>query len=331
MGNCWAFDDVRAKHEKMHMQLTRAENDDEIDDYTHSSPFTHPKLSLSSAPPPIKLMTLDDVRATQSLIQRSSLVRRTPVLKNAHIQLDLDLPCSLHLKLETLQKTGSYEIRGAVSQFATHLTPAIVAKQTVVGVAERNYILAFALVSFSNGYRTHCLMMDESAVETVNAVQRLGVEVTRVPNEHMLTVAHELEKDLSLFVMYPFEDLALISGYATVGLEVIDEIQEVDIVVVSCGAGAFLAGVAAAVKLLKPEVEVYGVEPENGVVFLRVGLEVIDEIQEVDIVVVSCGAGAFLAGVAAAVKLLKPEVEVYGVEPENGVHVMSTSHCDKIN
>lgn len=166
----------------------------------------------------------------------------------------------LHLKAENLQKTGAFKVRGAVNAVA-QLSP----EQRAPGVvtfSAGNYGQGLAYAA--RQFETACtVFMTESAVPSkVAAIQGYGAATRQFPTIQRAVAEMDLvrERTGATFIS-PFADEAVIAGQATIGLELIEQVPEVEQIVIPVGGGGMLSGVALLMKMLRPEVRVVGVEP----------------------------------------------------------------------
>ncbi len=166
----------------------------------------------------------------------------------------------LHLKAENLQKTGAFKVRGAVNAVA-QLSP----EQRAPGVvtfSAGNYGQGLAYAA--RQFETACtVFMTENAVPSkVAAIQGYGAATRQFPTIQRAVAEMDLvrERTGATFIS-PFADEAVIAGQATIGLELIEQVPEVEQIVIPVGGGGMLSGVALLMKMLRPEVRVVGVEP----------------------------------------------------------------------
>jgi threonine dehydratase len=164
------------------------------------------------------------------------------------------------LKAESFQRTGSYKIRGPLVKLA-HLDDA--EKQAgIVCSSAGNHAQGVALAAALHGVRAVVVMAENATPSKVEATRAYGAEVVLhgkiwdEANEKAL----ELCEQQGLTYIHPFDDLDLITGQGTLGLEIYDDLPSVDVVVVPIGGGGLISGVSMALKSLKPEIRVIGVE-----------------------------------------------------------------------
>lgn len=200
---------------------------------------------------PRGLVSIQDVR--DASVRISGSVVRTPLLAAPWAG-------DLTLKPEGLQPTGAFKLRGAVNAVAM-LEPSARARG-VVTHSSGNHAQALAWAARAHGVAATVVMPESAAPVKVAATKALGAEVVMVaPSERDSRVA-QLRDELGLAFVSPFDDLDVIAGAGTVGLEIIEDRPEIDTVLVPVGGGGLISGIAAAVKALAPEVRVVAVEPE---------------------------------------------------------------------
>jgi threonine dehydratase len=169
---------------------------------------------------------------------------------------------AIFLKLETLQPIGSFKIRGAYNA-VRRLSP-----ETMAGgvwtVSAGNAALGVALAARRAGVPCSVMVMDTAPDAKLNAINRLGATIVKATyDECWRTVeAHASDRMKGHFV-HPFDDDDFISGNGTAGLEIIEDLPDVDAVVAPVGGGGLLAGIGVAFRALKPDARVYAAEPET--------------------------------------------------------------------
>lgn len=169
----------------------------------------------------------------------------------------------LYLKAEHLQKTGSFKPRGALSVVAS-LT-AEERRRGVITLSAGNAAQAYAWAGAEAGVHVTVVMPAAAVPAKVEACLQYGAEVI-LHGSHMAETFARLEQvcdERNLVFASPFDHPHLIAGHGSVGLEVLEDLPDVDVVVVGIGGGGLISGVAAALKESRPGIRVYGVEPEN--------------------------------------------------------------------
>ena len=188
------------------------------------------------------------------------------VLKNVARKTDLiaapelNKASSIYLKTENLQVTGSFKVRGAyykVSQLTEEEK-----SHGVIASSAGNHAQGVALAAQRNDIPCVICMPDGAPISKVEATKAYGAEVCLVKGAYddAYAKAVELQKEKGYTFIHPFDDPDVIAGQGTVGLELLDQLPDVDVVLVPVGGGGLVSGIAYAVKHLRPECKVYGVQ-----------------------------------------------------------------------
>jgi threonine dehydratase len=201
------------------------------------------------------LISLDEIRRAQSRIE--DVVMRTPL-----VRLEVDAPCEIWLKLECLQPIGSFKLRGALSAVRAAASSELAGG--VVTASAGNMAQGVAWAAREAGVRARIVAPEAAPRAKLDAVERLGGEVISVPHEvwWQTMVDRRYEGVDGLFV-HPVEDDAVMAGNGTIGLELVEDLPDLDAVVVPWGGGGLTTGIASAVKALRPGVRVITAEPET--------------------------------------------------------------------
>lgn len=198
-----------------------------------------------------------------------SSVHRTPIVSSEEIGKRVGR--RLFLKAENLQKTGAFKVRGALNKLSC--MPREVRERGVVTVSAGNHAQALAWAARATGAACTVVMTESAPLAKVHASRGYGANVVLHGSvfdafQRALDLADERE----LTFVHPFDDDAIIAGQASVGLEILEDLPDVDTIVVPVGGGGLIAGVAAAVHRRRPDVRVVGVEPEGAAV-MRASLD----------------------------------------------------------
>jgi threonine dehydratase len=207
--------------------------------------------------PPVTLADIE--HAAHRIADR---VRRTPCL-HARFALAPLHPGPLHLKLECLQVTGSFKPRGANNAILS-LPPAAL-RRGVITASGGNHGLAVAYAGRVSGARAVIYLPESTGPEKAEKLRAWGAEVVvegAVWDDADEAARRRAERD-GLTYVHPFSDPRVIAGQGTVGLEMLKQAPQVDMLLVAVGGGGLISGVAAAAKALKPGTRVIGVEPEG--------------------------------------------------------------------
>ena len=201
-------------------------------------------------------VTVDEIKAAAERIR--PYVVRTPLLRCE--ELDAVLGCEVYLKPEMLQNSGSFKIRGAANR-ALLLTDEERARG-IICISAGNHAKACACIGKQLGIKTVMVMPDDAPKCKIDGVRAFGGEIwfgPRKGNRRVEMVDEGIAK-YGYVNIDPSDDLDLIAGAGTVGLEIIEDLPDVDKVFVPCGGAGLLSGVATAVKNLSDKAEVVGVQ-----------------------------------------------------------------------
>ena len=244
-------------------------------------------------------VSMDAVRAARERI--TGRLHRTPILSSSTAAGAVEAVTGtrlrdgrLFIKAEHLQKTGSFKPRAALSKL-TSLTPEERARGAIT-LSAGNAAQAYAWAAAEEGIAMTVVMPARAVRSKVDASRGYGAEVV-LHGEHVGETwarVQELIAERGLVLVHPFDDPEVIAGNASAGLEIIEDLPDVDVVVVGVGGGGCIAGIATALKESRPEVRVFGVEPagsEAVSLAIKAG-----EIVRIDPVSVADGLGAPFAG-----------------------------------
>jgi len=211
-------------------------------------------LVALSATLPTRRIPLAAIRDAATAVYGAAI--RTPLIK-------LELPeIELYLKLEALQPIGSFKIRGAYNAIR-QLSPDVL-RDGVWTVSAGNAAQGVAFAARKAGVRCSVMVMDTAPDTKIRAIERLGATIVRATYDECweTVIAHASDRMSGHFV-HPFDDDAFIAGNGTAGLEILEDLPDVDAIVAPLGGGGLLAGVAAAVRALKPATRIFAAEPET--------------------------------------------------------------------
>jgi threonine dehydratase len=182
---------------------------------------------------------------------------RTPL-----VRLYADAPAEIWLKLENLQPIGSFKIRGATNAIRAASPEALAGG--VVTASAGNMAQGVAWAAREAGTPATIVVPDHAPQTKLDAIERLGGRVIKVPYERWWQAIEEsrFEGAEGLFV-HPVQDELVMAGNGTIGLELLEDLPDVDTVLIPYGGGGLTTGIASAVKQLRPETKVFAVEPET--------------------------------------------------------------------
>jgi threonine dehydratase len=188
---------------------------------------------------------------------------RTPL-----VRLNYTGPAEIYLKLECLQPIGSFKIRGAYN--AVRLLPEEQRQRGVWTVSAGNAAQGVALAARRAGVPCKVLVMDTAPMTKLDAVKRLGGEIVKASfDECWNALGDRAHPAMDGTFVHPFEDDEFIAGNATAGLEILEDLPDVDAVVASFGGGGLSSGIASALKERGSKARVFAAEPETAAPFAR--------------------------------------------------------------
>ncbi|MGN0584549.1 MAG: threonine ammonia-lyase [Ruminococcus sp.] len=200
------------------------------------------------------MLTLDKIYKASHVLKK--VIRKTDLIYAPKLSND----CEVYLKTENLQVTGSFKVRGA-SFMMSQLSEEEKARG-VIACSAGNHAQGVALAAASLGIKSLICLPDGAPISKVQATKSYGAEVCMVEGvyDDAYNKALELQKEHNYTFVHPFDDENVIAGQGTIGLEILDQLADVDAVVVPVGGGGLISGVAFAIKNLNPGVKVYGVQ-----------------------------------------------------------------------
>jgi threonine dehydratase len=202
------------------------------------------------------VIPLDEIRAARERI--AGRVLRTPL-----VRLDAGTESELYLKLENLQPIGSFKLRGSLNA-VLQVDPAEL-QTGVVTASAGNMGQGVAWAARELGVRCTVVVPDHAPEAKLGAIERLGGQVLKVPYERWWqAIAESAFPEAPGVFVHPVQDERVMAGNGTIGLEIVEDLPDVDRVLVPFGGGGLSVGIASAVKALRPDTEVSAVEPETG-------------------------------------------------------------------
>ncbi len=211
-------------------------------------------------------ITLDQVREAAQLL--AGRAERTPLLSSSTAARVVEASAGVRLgdgrlyaKAEHLQRTGSFKVRGATIRIA-RLAPAE-REAGVIAISAGNHAAAVAVAAGMLGVHAVVVMPETAVRSKVEACRGYGAEVILEGRDtaEAWSAMERIRDERGLAFLHPFDDPDIIAGQGTLGLEIVEDLPGVDVVVAGVGGGGMVCGVATAVKGLRPSTRVYGVEP----------------------------------------------------------------------
>ena len=203
------------------------------------------------------MVTLDKVYHASHILK--SVIRSTALIKAPKINPESDI----YLKTENLQITGSFKVRGAyykISQLSAEEK-----ERGVIACSAGNHAQGVALAAQKAGIKSLICLPDGAPISKVEATKSYGAEVCMVKGvyDDAYNKALELKDEMGYTFIHPFDDELVIAGQGTIGLEILDQLSDVDAVIVPVGGGGLISGISFAIKSLNPDIKVYGVQAEG--------------------------------------------------------------------
>ena len=200
------------------------------------------------------MVTIDKIFHASVVLK--DIIRPTPLAKAYGIAPE----CSLYLKPECLQNTGSFKLRGSGYKIA--MLSDEEKQKGVIACSAGNHAQGVALAASKCGISSLICLPDTAPISKVEATKRYGAQVCLVPGvyDDAYNKALELKEEKGYTFVHTFDDEYVIAGQGTIGLEIMNEMSDVDAVIVPIGGGGLISGVACAIKSISPHVKVYGVQ-----------------------------------------------------------------------
>jgi threonine dehydratase len=203
------------------------------------------------------VIALEEIKAARDRI--ADVAVRTPLVR---LGIE-DAPAEIYVKLETLQPINSFKIRGAAN--AVRSADPAERAQGLLTASAGNMAQGVAWIGRELGLSATIAVPEHAPEAKLAAIERLGGRVLKVPYDEWWNaiVTSRIDGQEGLFV-HPVADPAVMAGNGTIGLEIIDDLPDVDAVVIPVGGGGLTVGIASAVKALRPQAMIYTAEPATG-------------------------------------------------------------------
>lgn len=200
------------------------------------------------------MLTLDKIYHAAFVLK--NVARKTDLIKATK----LSNKCELYLKTENLQETGSFKLRGAyykISQLTEEEK-----SRGIIACSAGNHAQGVAMAASQNGIKAIICMPDGAPISKIEATKQLGADIRLVKGAYddAYAEAIRIQEETGATFIHPFNDNEVIAGQGTIGLEILDEIEDLDAIVVPIGGGGLISGIAYAVKHLNPNIKIYGVQ-----------------------------------------------------------------------
>lgn len=204
-------------------------------------------------------VTLKNIEEAREHLQKA--IYKTTLVHSASLSKLTDN--SVYLKLENLQITGSFKIRGAFNKIA-HLTEAE-KKNGVIAASAGNHAQGVAKGATAYGTKSTIVMPKHAPISKIQATKYYGGNVVLHGSvyDEAYAKAREIQAETGATFIHPFDDPLVIAGQGTIGMEILEDLPDADIILVPIGGGGLISGVATAVKNINPKVKVIGVQTKN--------------------------------------------------------------------
>lgn len=205
----------------------------------------------------INMLNLDNFYKARYVL--SHIIRRTDLIHAPNINVESDI----YLKPENLQTTGSFKLRGAcykISQLSDEEK-----MRGVIACSAGNHAQGVALGASAHGIKSLICLPEGAPMSKVEATRHYGAEIRLVPGvyDDAFQEAIRLRDEHGYTFIHPFDDEHVIAGQGTIGLELLDQLPDLDAVIVPIGGGGLISGIAFAIKSLNPRIKVYGVQAQG--------------------------------------------------------------------
>lgn len=200
------------------------------------------------------MLTIDKIFHASVVLK--NIIRPTSIVHTEGITED----CSLYLKPECLQKTGSFKLRG--SGYKISMLSDEEKARGVIACSAGNHAQGVALAATKSGVESVICLPDSAPISKIEATKKYGAKICLVDGvyDDAYQKALELKEEKGYTFVHPFDDEDVIAGQGTIGLEIVQELNDIDAVLVPIGGGGLISGVACAVKSMNPRIKVYGVQ-----------------------------------------------------------------------
>ena len=205
-------------------------------------------------------VSLEDIEKARDVINSSPHVNRTPLVK---MPTSLVPGVCLYAKLENMQIVGSFKIRGVVNMVENAPAEVLSGNRTLISISAGNFGRAMAYICQKKKLKGKIIMPSTVPKCRIGIIEGYGCEVELCPSAELQGAVERHVKDQGMTFLHPFDDLTLIAGYGSIGMEILEDCPSPDFIVVCCGGGGLVSGISAAVRLSgqSPATKIIAVEP----------------------------------------------------------------------
>lgn len=186
-------------------------------------------------------------------------IYKTPLL--AIPALDKALECKVYIKCENMQKTNSFKLRGAINRMLTLSKENL--DKGVITASSGNHGKAISYAAKILGVKAYVVVPNNIPKIKLHGIESYGAEVIFAPPSERYDMAENIANKEGYTLISPFDDYEIMAGQGTIGLEIMEQLPDVDAVVIPIGGGGLIGGVATSIKETNPNIRVVGVEPTN--------------------------------------------------------------------
>ena len=202
------------------------------------------------------MINIADIKKAYSNI--SSNIHRTPISTSTY--LSQKFHSNFFFKQELFQKTGSFKIRGVLNKLSSLTTDQL--KNGVVSLSSGNHAQAVAYGSKIYNISSTIVMPTYSTKSKIEATKGYGAKVI-ITDEDLISVVNEIQKETNATLIHPFDDDYIIAGQGTLGLEISEDMPDIDHIFTAIGGGGLISGICIAMKAHNPKIKIIGIEPEG--------------------------------------------------------------------
>ena len=202
------------------------------------------------------MINIADIQKAYSNI--SSNIHRTPISTSTYLSQKFN--SNFFFKQELFQKTGSFKIRGVLNKLSSLTTDQL--KNGVVSLSSGNHAQAVAYGSKIYNISSTIVMPTYSTKSKIEATKGYGAKVI-ITDEDLISVVNKIQKETNATLIHPFDDDYIIAGQGTLGLEITEDMPDIDHIFTAIGGGGLISGICIAMKAHNPKIKIIGVEPEG--------------------------------------------------------------------
>ena len=210
----------------------------------------------------MKFPSIDDFNNTLSDINK--YIHKTPIVSSS--SLNKIYNTNIFFKLELFQKTGSFKTRGAINKLLK--LSDLERDKGVITISAGNHAQAISWACSQFNIKSKIVMPFDASPSKVEATKSYGGEVILTKN-NMMDECNDIKEKEGLTFVHPFDDIDIILGQGTVGLEIIEKLNNIDYAFISIGGGGLISGIACVLKSINPKIKIIGIEPINSNVMTK--------------------------------------------------------------